>query len=137
MLRWACERAGFGIGALARRIPQLASWERGEKQPTLKQLEDFARATHAPLGFLLLPEPPAEQVPIPDNRTVARERIDHPSPDLLDMLYLCHRSSVVAGGQYSSFPSLRVDLTLPLRGRCGGGAPAEGVAKATNRDRTT
>lgn len=91
MLRWACERAGFDIGALSHRIPQLAAWERGEKQPTLKQLEGFAKATHTPVGYLFLPEHPVERVPIPDFRTVANERIDHPSPDLLDTLYICQQ----------------------------------------------
>jgi len=91
MLRWACERAGFDIDELTHRIPQLPAWERGEKQPTLKQLEGFAKATHTPVGYLFLPEPPVEHVPIPDFRTVANERIDHPSPDLLDTLYICQQ----------------------------------------------
>jgi Zn-dependent peptidase ImmA (M78 family) len=90
MLRWACERAGFDIGALTHRIPQLPAWERGEKHPTLKQLEGFAKATHTPVGYLFLPEPPVERVPIPDFRTIANER-DHPSPDLLDTLYICQQ----------------------------------------------
>ncbi len=91
MLRWACERAGCDIGELSHRIPQFSAWVRGEKQPTLKQLEGFAKATHTPVGYLFLPEPPVERVPIPDFRTVANERIDHPSPDLLDTLYICQQ----------------------------------------------
>ena len=91
MLRWACERAGFDIGALTQRIPQLPAWERGDKQPTLKQLEGFAKATHTPVGYLFLPEPPIERVPIPDFRTVANARLHHPSPDLLDTVYLCQQ----------------------------------------------
>jgi Zn-dependent peptidase ImmA (M78 family) len=91
MLRWAYERAGLAGGALSHRIPQLAAWESGEKQPTLKQLEAFAKATHTPVGYLFLPEPPVERVPIPDFRTVGNERIDRPSPDLLDTLYLCQQ----------------------------------------------
>jgi hypothetical protein len=58
MLRWATERAGFDVDTLARRIPQLPAWERGEKQPTLKQLEAFATATRTPVGYLFLREPP-------------------------------------------------------------------------------
>ena len=42
MYRWACERAGFEAGALAERFPRLDAWQRGEAQPTLKQLESFA-----------------------------------------------------------------------------------------------
>ncbi len=92
VLNWACERAGFTIGELAHRIPQLPAWARGESLPTLKQLEGFAKATHAPLGFLFLQEPPVETVPIPDFRTVANAQVRRPSPDLLDTLYLCqHR----------------------------------------------
>lgn len=91
MLRWACNRAGQSAASLRGRFPKLDLWERGEKQPTLKQLEGFAKATHTPVGYLFLPEPPVERVPIPDFRTVAHERIDHPSPDLLDTLYLCQQ----------------------------------------------
>ena len=39
MLRWAYGRAGFDLEDLAHEIPHLPAWERGEKLPTLKQLE--------------------------------------------------------------------------------------------------
>lgn len=91
LLRWACTRAGFDVGALTHRIPQLSAWESDQKQPTLKQLEGFAKATHTPIGYLFLPEPPVERASIPDFRTVGNERIDHPSPDLLDTLYNCQQ----------------------------------------------
>jgi hypothetical protein len=91
MLRWARERAGAGARDLERRLPQFPAWVRGDKQPTLKQLEDFAKATHTPVGFLFLTEPPVETVPIPDFRTVADAGVRRPSPDLLDTLYLCQQ----------------------------------------------
>ena len=47
-------------------MPGFPAWERGEKQPTVKQLEDFAKATHVPLGHLFLSAPPEERIPIPD-----------------------------------------------------------------------
>ena len=89
MLRWARERARLDVFALAARFPKLEAWESGEVQPTLKQLQDYAHATHAPIGFFFLPEPPVEQVPIPDFRTVADRVIVRPSPDLLDTVYAC------------------------------------------------
>jgi Zn-dependent peptidase ImmA (M78 family) len=91
LFRWARERAGLSADALARRFPKLEAWERGELHPTLKQLERFAKATYAPVGFLFLDEPPFERVPIPDYRRVAQARRERPSPDLLDTIYLCQQ----------------------------------------------
>lgn len=90
LLRWARERAGIAAAALLRdKFPKLEAWEAGETQPTLKQLERFARTVHVPVGYLFLPTPPDERLPIPDFRTVGSTGIRRPSPNLLDMLYVC------------------------------------------------
>ena len=91
MLRWACERAGYDVSHLAVPIPQFSAWVRRERQPTLKQLEKLAKATHTPLGYLFLPEPPEERLSVPDYRTVASAARGRPSPDLLDTLYTMRR----------------------------------------------
>ncbi|MCK5241201.1 ImmA/IrrE family metallo-endopeptidase [bacterium] len=91
MLRWARERARLGLGKLTKAFPKLDTWERGEARPTLKQLERFAKATHAPVGYLFLQEPPVERLPIPDFRTSKKEHADHPSPDMLDTIYICQQ----------------------------------------------
>jgi Zn-dependent peptidase ImmA (M78 family) len=87
LLQWARHRIGFSVGALGRRFPKLEAWERGEAHPTLKQLETFARAVHVPIGYLFLPEPPEERLPIPDFRTIPGVELPRPSPDLLDTIY--------------------------------------------------
>lgn len=89
LLRWARERAGLTIEAVARRLPAFEQWEADARNPTLKQLEHFARLARVPIGYLFLPEPPVERVPIPDFRTVADGGVRRPSPDLLDTLYAC------------------------------------------------
>ena len=91
LLRWARERAGLSIDALAGWFPSLHAWERREVRPTLKQLERFAKATFTPIGCLFLREAPVERVPIPDFRTVADARLDRPSANLLDTIYLCQQ----------------------------------------------
>lgn len=89
LLRWACRRAGVESAAVAKRFPKFPEWERGETQPTLRQVEEFARFTRTAVGYLFLREPPEETVPIPDFRTVADRRLRRPSPDLLDTIFLC------------------------------------------------
>jgi len=76
---------------LASRFPRLQAWESGELRPTLRQLEAFASATHAPIGYFFLPSPPVERMPIPDFRTIAGRHIARPSPDLLDTIYICQQ----------------------------------------------
>ncbi|MBX3747205.1 MAG: ImmA/IrrE family metallo-endopeptidase [Verrucomicrobiae bacterium] len=91
LVHWACERAGIDAADLAGKFPQLSDWLAGAAQPTLKQLEALAKTTHTPVGYLFLPEPPVETIPIPDFRTPGNERIGHPSPNLLDTIYVCQQ----------------------------------------------
>ena len=74
LLRWAVERSRVDALDLSARFPQLDAWERQERQPTLKQLETFSKATRTPLGYLLLPEPPVERLP-KIGRASCRERV--------------------------------------------------------------
>ena len=89
LLRWARERAGLTQDSLSRKFRKLPEWENGEALPTLKQIEAFARTVHVPVGYLFLARPPEEPVPIPDFRTLAGQTVTRPSPDLLDMIYVC------------------------------------------------
>lgn len=89
LIRWARERSRLDYHSLAMRFPKLSEWEDGEQQPTLKQLESFARAVHVPMGYLFLPEPPNEPMPIPDFRTFSGRSLTQPSPNLLDTIYAC------------------------------------------------
>ena len=91
LLRWARERSGRGADYLRKRFPKLDEWESGTALPTFKQLEDFSRATYAPIGYLFLQEPPLEKLPVTDFRTMGGVEVRHPSPDLLDTLYLCQQ----------------------------------------------
>jgi Zn-dependent peptidase ImmA (M78 family) len=93
VLKWACRRAGVSTDALTKRpaLRKLPEWLSEDEQPTFKQLEDFAKATHTPFGFFFLAEPPDERVPIPDFRTIRDEAVERPSADLLDTIYICQQ----------------------------------------------
>ena len=91
VLRWAAQRARLNDDALVARFKKWPLWLSGEAQPTLKQLEDFARHTHTAFGYFFLPQPPALALPVPDFRTLRDEALAEPSNDLLDTLYLCQQ----------------------------------------------
>lgn len=91
MLQWARKRSGRSVEDFAQRFPKLGEWEAGDGLPTLRQLEDYAQATHTPVGFLFLAEPPEEHLPIPDFRTFGDRAVLTPTPDLLDTIYACEQ----------------------------------------------
>ena len=89
MFRWARERAAIPVDALVKRFPRYLEWESGKRRPTLKQLENLARATHAPAGSFFLSEPLDEPFPIPDMRTIGDAPVGRHSVELRDTVYLC------------------------------------------------
>ena len=63
-LLWATERSGLSIDSLYDIYPKAVDWIKEESEPTVKQLESFAKKIHVPFGFLFLNRPPAEELPI-------------------------------------------------------------------------
>lgn len=87
VLRWARERAGLSVADLQHRFPKLTEWEAETTQPTMGQLERFAKATGAPFGFFFLPEPPEMPLPFADFRRVENRRPQGASPELMDTIH--------------------------------------------------
>jgi len=73
MLQWAIKRAGFDEHELVIKSPDLGKWLSGERKPTVKQLQKFAKKVYLPFGYLLLSEPPQEHLPIPFFRTQKKQ----------------------------------------------------------------
>ena len=88
ILTWSRLRAGLSTEQLARKLPvkteRLESWEAGKAKPTFLQAQKWANAAHIPFGFLFLPQPPVESLPLPDLRTVGGLAPARPSLNLLD-----------------------------------------------------
>ena len=91
MFRWARERAEQSLKNLQKKIPNLEAWEKGEKKPTLKQLERFAKVTHTPLGWFFLEKPPEDKSPIPDFRVMDQMKVKQLSLNLQETIYICQR----------------------------------------------
>jgi Zn-dependent peptidase ImmA (M78 family) len=69
MFTWAITRAGYDLSEFAIKYPKIQDWVDQKKKPTVKQLEAFSKKVHLPFGYLFLPEPPKESLPIPFFRT--------------------------------------------------------------------
>ena len=96
LIRWAIERSRLERSRLQRSdlattFPKLAEWQRGGSSPTYRQLENFAKETMTPLGYLFLDSPPDEELPIPDFRTVGDTSIERPTPGLLETVEAMQR----------------------------------------------
>lgn len=94
VLQWARARAGLDPADLASKIgvqpSRVDDWERSGKI-TFPQADKLAHHTHTPLGFLFLPEPPEDRLPIPDFRTVGDQSLRQPSLELLDTVQAMQR----------------------------------------------
>lgn len=87
MLTWAIARAGYELQTFIQKFPNVKQWLEGEKKPTVKQLEDFSKKVHLPFGYLFLPEPPKEQLPIPFFRSNSKQT-DKVSINVYDTILL-------------------------------------------------
>lgn len=111
LLRWARERASCSTEELARKLhlkpDRVNEWE-VTGRISLSHVERIAEATHTPVGYLFLSEPPDEELPILDFRSSDRNLRRRPSPELLDTIYACQqrqawfREHLVAAGQVST-----------------------------------
>lgn len=62
LLSWAREESGYDVERVAARLQvkeaRVLAWEKGERQPTLRQVEKLAGFLHRPLSVFFLPKPP-------------------------------------------------------------------------------
>lgn len=90
ILRWARERSYLGVDMLAHkigtRVEKVLAWEMGEALPTFKQAQKLAHTVHIPFGYLFLPVPPVETIPIPDLRTIGDFTLGKASPEFRDLI---------------------------------------------------
>ena len=73
ILTWAIARAGYELQTFTDKFPKVQLWIEGKKKPTVKQLEEFSKKVHLPFGYLFLPEPPKEHLPIPFFRSSSNQ----------------------------------------------------------------
>ena len=67
-------------------IEHLIKWKNGEKKPTFNQIESVSKATRIPLGYFFLKNPPIEDFPILQYRTIDSAGTEELSRDMIDTL---------------------------------------------------
>ena len=83
VLRWARERAGLDRDRLAANLKlqaqDIAEWEHSGRI-AFKKVDDLAKHTYTPVGYLYMSEPPDDSLPIADFRTRAGVSPSGPVP---------------------------------------------------------
>lgn len=86
LLSWARKESGFELFRVAKRLKvkpeKVEAWENGDKQPTMRQIEDLARFFHRPLSVFFLPQPPQLTPLGAEYRRLPHVIPGHESPEL-------------------------------------------------------
>jgi len=90
LLTWAIERANITYEQLAKKLKtqsgKIINWTSGDERPTFRQAQNIAKILQIPFGYLYLSEPPREELPIPDLRTLRNQPIGSASADFKALL---------------------------------------------------
>ena len=68
-------------------INQLLLWKNGTKKPTINQLEKISNTLGLPFGYFFLDEPPKEENPLIEFRTIDCIELDVPSRNLINTIH--------------------------------------------------
>lgn len=86
LLAWAREESGYALEKVAKRLnvkeEHVAAWEKGERQPTFRQVENLARFLHRPLSVFFMPRPPQLPPLAMEYRRLPDVEPGHESPEL-------------------------------------------------------
>jgi Zn-dependent peptidase ImmA (M78 family)/transcriptional regulator with XRE-family HTH domain len=118
LVKWARERAGMSVGQLADMLRidsrTLSAWEVGEQKPPFGRAEKLAETLRVPFGYLFLSKPPADDLPIPDLRTVGTSAIRKPSLNFIDVI----NDSVLKQEWYSEYIQENGGAEVSVVGSC-------------------
>lgn len=118
VLEWARKSVGYTIEQVANKIgvanERYEAWEKGELQPTYRQLERLAEDVYKrPLAILLLKTPPKEDAIQQDFRNLSNSEISNLSPEVRVALRKAKRyqlilEEVAANNEAPKFKELKI-----------------------------
>lgn len=85
VIDWILDRLQYeGVGSDV--LATLDAWRDGSKIPTAKQIADISKKAKMPFGYFFLEEPPIEEHPITEFRTIKSAELSAPSRNLIDTI---------------------------------------------------
>jgi len=86
LLVWAREQSGYTPSIVAKKLAvkldRLLAWERGERKPTVRQVEALSKTYHRPFGLFFLPQPPELPPLAAEYRRLPDVQVGEESPEL-------------------------------------------------------
>lgn len=132
VLKWVRERARLGVAELAKKLGVeeeiVTKWEETGELSDAKARQ-LAQKTYAPFGYLFLPQPVDEKLPISDFRRVSPTSSSAPTPDLLDVLYHAQRRQ----NWYREYLIENLEEPLPFVGKATFKTPPPDTAQDIRR----
>ncbi|MCC6651029.1 MAG: ImmA/IrrE family metallo-endopeptidase, partial [Candidatus Eisenbacteria bacterium] len=86
VLRWARQQSGYDAARVAKslgvKLERLVAWEAGERQPTLRQVQNLAKVYRRPFGIFFQPHAPKLAPLAAEYRRLPGVTPEHESPEL-------------------------------------------------------
>ncbi len=114
--------------AILSKFPKMGEWLEGSRQPTFKQLADYAKAVDIPFGYFFLETLPEQTASIPHYRTTVDKTVV-PSKDLQAVIALVEERQAWAKDLLLEWGA----ETLPFAGQYSIHSPVEAVVQAVYR----
>ena len=84
ILKWVLQIADDKLGVDW--IDKIKVWMKGEKTPTIHQLQVLSKKSQIPFGNFFLSDPPVEEIPLLKFRTINNDEVTKVSSELLKMI---------------------------------------------------
>lgn len=85
ILRWAIEESDRDYLEVIERFPNIDKWINKDREPTMRQLEEFSRFTYTPFGYMFLSKPPKPYKSSTEFRTI-NNKLPNMSKNLKDTI---------------------------------------------------
>ena len=119
LLVWAREQSGYAPDSVAGRLKvkpeRLQAWERGDRAPTVRQVEGLARIYQRPFGLFFLPQPPSVPPMAAEYRRLPGVEPGAESPELRIAFRIMSHRRLIALNLQEELGIRITEFAMPIR----------------------